>query len=413
VQPLQNNEPKVKKYDFECEVQQSDKCKKIYLREYRDILNTKERNDNTFICLSCSRFIKNSGRSNPNCKYIFDDGFMTIINTERKAYLLGWIASDGSLRESGVKISIHEKDEDVLKHLRDTICEDLPISKRKDKQMVSLTINSTQISEDVCNHLGINAGKKDSVVKFPELSNENLQWHFIRGYFDGDGSICPRKNGYPRCNITSNSTDILEALKEFCNIPCSHTNTQLEWVGINSIDFLGRMYKDCNIKLTRKYEKFVEIADWKVNMGRKLATFSYVKTCDEAFAPSKSRTSDSGYDLHLIKKIKVVNNVHYFDTGIKIRPELGYYFDLVGRSSISKTGWMLANNIGIIDNGYSNNIIVALVKINENSPELELPIKLVQLIPRPLIIMDAEEVDELDETERNDGGFGSTDLKSR
>jgi dUTP pyrophosphatase len=142
---------------------------------------------------------------------------------------------------------------------------------------------------------------------------------------------------------------------------------------------------------------------------RKLPVFKYAKTCDSARPPEKSRISDTGYDLHLIKKIKEVNGVHYFDTCIRVQPEYGYYFDLVGRSSISKTGWTLANNVGIIDMSYRGSIIVALVPSVDKPKDLELPCKLVQLIPRKVIIMDEpEEVIDIEKTERNDtGGLGS------
>lgn len=125
-------------------------------------------------------------------------------------------------------------------------------------------------------------------------------------------------------------------------------------------------------------------------------------------APSKNRYSDSGYDLTVIKKHKEVNGVFYYDTCIQIQPEYGYYCDIVARSSLSKTGWMIANNVGIIDAGYTGNLLIALVRVVSDSPELELPARIAQLIPRPLILMETEEVSDLEETDRDDtGGLGS------
>ena len=69
---------------------------------------------------------------------------------------------------------------------------------------------------------------------------------------------------------------------------------------------------------------------------------------------------------------------------------------------------MLANNIGIIDSSYTGTIIVALVKIDPVALDIELPCKLVQLIPRKLILMEAVEVDSLEDTERGSNGFGSS-----
>lgn len=65
-----------------------------------------------------------------------------------------------------------------------------------------------------------------------------------------------------------------------------------------------------------------------------------------------------------------MNNTILYDTGIKINVKYGYYAEVVPRSSLSKSGYMLANSIGIIDNSYRNNIFVALTKINPDAPDI-------------------------------------------
>ncbi len=136
--------------------------------------------------------------------------------------------------------------------------------------------------------------------------------------------------------------------------------------------------------------------------------FKYKKTDENAVSPYKERASDSGYDLTLIKKVKTNGKIEFYDTGISVQPSYGYYFDLVGRSSISKSGYMLANNVGIIDRSYRGSIIVPLVKIDDTKPDLQLPIRLVQIIPRQIQHLQCIEVSELDTTERGEGGFGSS-----
>jgi dUTP pyrophosphatase len=250
--------------------------------------------------------------------------------------------------------------------------------------------------------LGFSATKEDieSHVdnKLPNLEEE-LMWVFIRGNFDKNGVI---DDINPICYITNNSKIDLHKFGEFCNIPYVLTKDKIVWKGINALDFLGKIYMKAKIYNTDKYNKFIYITKWRNKSS--IPKFRFVKTCEESISPQKSRLSDTGYDLHIIKKLKEVNNVHFFDTGIKVQLDYGYYFDLVGRSSISKTGWMLANNIGIIDQGYSGSIIVALVPTRDNPPPLELPMKLVQLIPRKVIIVEPEEVSFLDETNRGDTG---------
>lgn len=139
--------------------------------------------------------------------------------------------------------------------------------------------------------------------------------------------------------------------------------------------------------------------------------FLFKKTNPAALAPQKSRNSDSGYDLHLVEKISEGVSFVKYNTGIQVQPPEGMYFDMVVRSSLHKKGYMLANNVGIIDNEYRGDIIVVLYKMHDKVEELELPYRAVQIIPRHVIHRDFIEVPELDETSRGAGGFGSTDKK--
>jgi dUTP pyrophosphatase len=142
---------------------------------------------------------------------------------------------------------------------------------------------------------------------------------------------------------------------------------------------------------------------------KKLPSFRYVRMNEKAIPPKKFHINDSGYDLNLVELLKEEGGVKYYTTWLKVQPDPGYYFELVGRSSISKTGHMLANNIGIIDATYNGPIIVALRKIDPSAPDLILPCRLVQLIARQLIHLEAIEGD-METTQRGSGGFGSTGM---
>jgi dUTP pyrophosphatase len=135
------------------------------------------------------------------------------------------------------------------------------------------------------------------------------------------------------------------------------------------------------------------------------------KTSDDAVIPSKAYEEDAGYDLTIISKIKDFNSkTSLYDTGIKIEIDEGYYTEIVPRSSISKSGYMLANSIGIIDNNYRGNLMIALTKICDDAPDIELPFKCCQLIIRKQISANLIEVDTyvFNNTKRDEGGFGST-----
>lgn len=135
------------------------------------------------------------------------------------------------------------------------------------------------------------------------------------------------------------------------------------------------------------------------------------KTRPDAILPVRAHASDSGFDLVLLEAAKTVGDVTMYSTGISIRPPDGFYFDLVSRSSLSKTGYMLANGVGIIDRDYTGEILVALRKVDKDAADLVLPAKIAQLIPRrwhDMVLIEAP-VEGLPGTDRGDGGFGSTD----
>ena len=185
------------------------------------------------------------------------------------------------------------------------------------------------------------------------------------------------------------------------------------WYGINALELLASIYSNIVTNPLQPWSQktYNTFITWTIPSGMlrlRPITFKWSRINDTVPPPSKNRFSDSGFDLHLVSKLKEDNGVHYYDTGIRVEPENGYYFELVGRSSISKTGWMLANNIGIIDASYRGTIIVPLIKVNPNASPLSLPLRLVQIIPRPLILMMGTETSDLSNTARGTGGFGSS-----
>lgn len=413
-----------------CEYSVSQHCRLAYEGAYRDIVITAKNHNNKICCFNCSRILKashasrGSGRNNSNCKYKnLNDKLFSIIDTQEKAYILGWIASDGHVGKG--QITITSIDEGVLCDLRDNVCEDLPVKKlAKDGHIIyRLSVCSKQIAEDVKNHLKlISFGKKDTVVNFPNLQTEDLSWAFVRGYFDGDGSVnLADGSKHPGCDITSNSKLMRGAIEKFAKIPCSNSDVtnRMYWSGSNALDFLEKIYRTSSstTRLHRKYTRYLEWCNWVPSLagsGRnkyESALHSrWSKTTKDAIAPFKERASDSGYDLTLLSIWKKIGMITFYDTGIKVLPDFGWYFMLVPRSSLAKSGYMLANSVGIIDRTYIGTIKVPLIKIDDSLPDIELPLRAVQIIPCPAVHAQMVEVkeDELDESSRSTGGFGST-----
>lgn len=137
-----------------------------------------------------------------------------------------------------------------------------------------------------------------------------------------------------------------------------------------------------------------------------------IKLVDEkAVVPTKTRRSDTGLDITIIKKVKTDQwGNEWYDTGIQVKPPIGYYTELHGRSSLIKLGWQLANNVGIIDETYRNNLLCVFTRLHPDAPSLEtlLPLKACQLVLRENIMAHSVVVDDLGDTDRGMGGFGST-----
>lgn len=169
--------------------------------------------------------------------------------------------------------------------------------------------------------------------------------------------------------------------------------------GCSSIDFLGFLYNNINNNISFVYN----------NYNLNLPKINVVKVDNNAVIPSKKNWSDVGYDLSIINKIEDYNSkTALYDTGIKIQVDFGYYIEIVPRSSLSKSGYMLANSVGIIDNSYRGNLMIALTKVCDDAKDIEYPFRCCQMIMRKYVNTYLEEVGNVEKTKRNEGGFGST-----
>jgi len=209
--------------------------------------------------------------------------------------------------------------------------------------------------------------------------------------------------------ITKNENDLSKIavyLKEFTDhfsIPYVQTYGAVSYIGNNALDLIGKLSSINNSHMFCQMEN---------ELGRSNHYFSFevAKTRDDAVIPSKTHASDSGYDITILEPCKTIGDMTLYETGIKVRPSFGWYFDLVARSSIIKTGYVVANSVGVIDSQYRDTIKVPLLKIDKNAKELELPMRIAQIIPRQRVHSRPIIVDEknFDNTSRGLGGFGST-----
>lgn len=255
-----------------------------------------------------------------------------------------------------------------------------------------------------------------------EKSNNYLFWVFIRGYIEKSSTIS-FLNNIPKCIITFTNKKFMNDFLFYIDIPnnaiCQLKDNlfSVEYNSTNCVDLLGLIYKDKNKRLYNNsfYNLFKSLINWKnICQSNKLVldTCKVYKTDPDAIIPSKGHESDVGYDLTIIKEYKQLTpSTILYDTGIKLNVDYGYYIEIVPRSSLSKSGYILSNSIGIIEKSYSGNLLVALTKIDKEMPNLVLPFKCCQLIFKPqisLLMKEMNNTNTLEKTSRNSGGFGST-----
>lgn len=141
---------------------------------------------------------------------------------------------------------------------------------------------------------------------------------------------------------------------------------------------------------------------------------------------ARGPTADSGIDLVVPEDISesAIDDVRTLRVDHQISCEMIHLSDnspcgffLAARSSLSKTPYMLANGIGIIDSGYRGPIVAALRQTFQYNPESFYPrpdfriskgMKLVQICAPTLEPIEVKVVSSLSETTRGDRGFGST-----
>ena len=135
-----------------------------------------------------------------------------------------------------------------------------------------------------------------------------------------------------------------------------------------------------------------------------------VKLMNEyAKLPTRGTVDSAGLDIYCPFHIKVpADSQKKIPLGIAVEIPKGHMGLLVPRSSMSKTPLRSASSIGIIDADYRGELSIAYENISCSDYMIFRGDRIAQLIIVPIAIVDVEETQTLSETERGDGGYGST-----
>lgn len=213
-------------------------------------------------------------------KYNVNDNFFETIDTEYKAYWLGFIYADGYITntEDKIGISLGIKDIEHLNKFKQHIEADNPIkiytqtsAYRPGTEYCRLQVSSTKLKHDLIDK-GV-VVKKTFITQYPfDKVPQHLQHHFIRGYFDGDGSLTKWTNdkGNTYQIKICGTKEFLEGLLKqigkqnarlYERFPERNTNNYYISIGGDKqvYDIMSYIYKDATIYLERKYERFIHL----------------------------------------------------------------------------------------------------------------------------------------------------------
>lgn len=211
-------------------------------------------------------------------KYGLNEYYFDVIDTEDKAYMLGFIYADGNNLFQTNRISIHlsKTDEEILKKFSQIVygSEILKYNSRKnDKGIVFNYVSLNMYSKHMSQHLatlGV-VERKSHKITFPKWLDKYLYRHFIRGLIDGDGWIYIPNDNRDSPNVglicTRNINDFLKeyydkefgiktyltkAHKQDMDVMCEIRVKNYHQCKI----FLDWLYKDSTIYLQRKYNLY-------------------------------------------------------------------------------------------------------------------------------------------------------------
>lgn len=190
------------------------------------------------------------------------------IDTEEKAYWLGFLYADGTVRskkgDNQIELSLQEQDYEHLVKFRKFIGNNNKIAFREKQKAYRYCVRSRQIKNDLIK-LGC-VPNKSLILKFPTKKQipDSLLKHFVRGYTDGEGCLCIT-HGKMHYELIG-TQDFLSGLKkrvglfQGATIYIKHKDSEIRRICLGSAKQVKQicdwLYKDSNIYLDRKYNKY-------------------------------------------------------------------------------------------------------------------------------------------------------------
>lgn len=130
---------------------------------------------------------------------------------------------------------------------------------------------------------------------------------------------------------------------------------------------------------------------------------------DNATEPTYAHEGDAGLDVYLSEPVEIAaGETVVARTGVRVGLPVGTFGALFGRSGLSSHGIGLATGVSVIDSGYRGELLVPVRNATDHTVVLDRGARVAQLVVIPYATARLVRVDGLAETDRGEGGFGST-----
>jgi intein-encoded DNA endonuclease-like protein len=205
----------------------------------------------------------------------YNQNYFENIDSEDKAYFLGFIYADGSLitdKRNSLYIKVHTKDSHIIETFINCINGEMIPWKSKSRDIIQVSVSGKKIIDDLLK-IGLHQNKTFT-LKYPKIPIE-LERHFIRGFFDGDGCIRVKTDSRDGAKVgdmrfVCGSIDMLNTINERMNFLFGAkknllygSNKNYKYLGWGAMSDIERIYsgfyQDSNFYLKRKKETFDEV----------------------------------------------------------------------------------------------------------------------------------------------------------
>lgn len=141
----------------------------------------------------------------------------------------------------------------------------------------------------------------------------------------------------------------------------------------------------------------------------KYIEIKFKKNNKDVLIPTKAHSSDACFDIYSpIDIVLEPNKIYKIDLGFSVEIPHGYKLCIYSRSSMGLKGIVIPNSIGIIDADYRGSCGLILINLSNDDYEIKKHDRVAQMALEKVIPCKICEYDELNKTDRNTGGFGST-----